>query len=64
MVVRHLIDTKGSYVKTKPIKEVSCDDADSKTSHFCCRKSQQTLITTATNREITTTKQQPTKLFS
>ena len=23
MVVRHLIDTKGSYVKTKPIKEVN-----------------------------------------
>ena len=28
MVVRHLIDTKVSYVKTKPIKEVICDDSD------------------------------------
>ena len=45
MVVRHLIDTKGSYVKTKPIKEVICDDADSEPSLF----SSQTVTTASYN---------------
>ena len=56
MVNRNLIDTKGSYVKTIPIKDVICDDAISKPSLFWCRQAEQTLMTTATNRTIKTTK--------